>query len=397
MLCKTNWDPEYDQIRHRPAGHALRGPAAVARRGRYQDDLTLPGQAYAVFLRSPHAHARIRAVDTAAAEAMPGVLAVYTGADLAADGLGTMAMRLQRKRPDGSPMFARRIPALARDRVRYVGDPVAMVVAESAGAGEGRGRVRRRRLRAAAVGHRHRRGGKPGAPPVWDECPDNVSHVFEAGDKAATEAAFARAAHVVKRRYVITRVHAQYMEPRGAIGAYDPGEDRYTLYADVQYPHRVRNMLAANIFKVPESKVRVVAGDVGGGFGTKGWQYVEHRLMLWAARKLGRPVKWTLRAQRGDPGRRARPRRRRRRPSWRSTPTARFLGAARCTRIANHRRLSRRPTATCCRPSPDRHAWSASMRSRRPMSRSPASSSTPTRPRPIAAPAGRRRSTSSSG
>ena len=140
---------------------------------------------------------------------------------------------------------------------------------------------------------------KPGAPRVWDECPDNISNHIETGNKAATDAAFAAAAHVVKRRYVITRVHAQYMEPRGTLGAYDPGEERFTLYADVQYPHRVRNMLAQNVFKVPESKIRVVTGDVGGGFGTKGWQYVEHRLTLWAARKLGRPVKWTLRAQRG--------------------------------------------------------------------------------------------------
>jgi carbon-monoxide dehydrogenase large subunit len=128
---------------------------------------------------------------------------------------------------------------------------------------------------------------------VWDECPDNVSNVFEVGDRTATDAAFARAHRVIRRRYVITRVHAQYMEPRGALGLYDPGEDRYTLYADVQYPHRVRNALASMIFRVPEHRIRVVAGDIGGGFGAKGWQYAEHRLVLWAARKLRRPVKWT--------------------------------------------------------------------------------------------------------
>jgi len=131
-----------------------------------------------------------------------------------------------------------------------------------------------------------------GGPAVWDECADNVSNLFESGDKATTDAAFAKAHRVVRRRYVITRVHAQYMEPRGALGVWDPGEERYTLYADVQYPHRVRTALASNIFKVPEHSIRVIAGDVGGGFGTKGWQYPEHRLVLWAARKIRRPVKW---------------------------------------------------------------------------------------------------------
>ena len=128
---------------------------------------------------------------------------------------------------------------------------------------------------------------------VWPDCPDNISNLFEASSKAAADAAFATAAHIVKRRYVISRVYAHFMEPRGAIGVWDPGEERFTLYADVQYPHRVRQALATRIFKVPESSIRVIAGDVGGGFGTKGWQYPEHRLVLLAAKKLRRPVKWT--------------------------------------------------------------------------------------------------------
>ncbi|MGC2201973.1 MAG: xanthine dehydrogenase family protein molybdopterin-binding subunit, partial [Stellaceae bacterium] len=255
--------------------------------------MNLPGQAYAVFVRSPHAHARIRAIHTTPATAAPGVLAVYSGEDVAADGLGTMSVRLQRKRPDGSPMFARPHPGLARDRVRHVGDPVAMIVADT---------LAQAKDAADLIGVDYEplssvtdtaAAAQPGAPPVWDECPDNVSNLFEVGDGAGTDAAFARAAHIVRRRYVISRVYAHFMETRGAIGTYDPGEERYTLYADCQYPHRVRSALASQIFKIPESKVRVIAGDVGGGFGTKGWQYVEHRLVLWAARKLRRPVKWT--------------------------------------------------------------------------------------------------------
>ena len=261
--------------------------------GRYQDDLSVPGQAHAVFLRSPHAHARVRAIDATGAAAVPGVLAVFTGEDVARDGLGTMAMRLQRRRPDGSPMFAPPHPGLARSRVRHIGDPLAMIVAVSLAAAKDA-------LELVAVDYEPlpsvtdtAAAVLPDAPAVWEECPGNVSNLFEAGDKGATEAAFACARHVVRRRYVISRVYAQYMEPRGALGIWDPGESRFTLYADCQYPHRVRDALATHIFKVPEGKVRVIAGDVGGGFGTKGWQYVEHRLVLWAAKKLGCPVKWT--------------------------------------------------------------------------------------------------------
>jgi len=267
-------------------GRLLRG------RGRFHDDVTLPGQTSMVVVRSMHAHARIRGIDTTAAVAMPGVLAVFTGADIG-DELGTMKMTLKRKRPDGSPMFAPPHRGLARDRARYVGDPLALVIADTRARAEDaaeRVRVDYEPLPAVTA---TADAARPGAPAVWDECPDNVSNVHEAGDRAATEAALAGAHRVVRRRYVITRVHAQYMEPRGALGVWDALEERYTLHADVQYPHRVRSALATNIFKVPEHRIRVVAGDIGGGFGTKGWQYPEHRLVLWAARKLGRPVKWS--------------------------------------------------------------------------------------------------------
>ena len=264
--------------------------------GRFINDINLAGQAHAVVVRSPHAHARINSIARSAASAAPGVLGIFTGEDLAADGLGTMLPTVQRKRPDGSPMFARSHPGLATGHVRFVGDPFLLILAET----------RSLALDAAELievdfdelpSVTDTARAAAGKAAVWDECPDNISNVFETGDGAATDAAFAKAAKIVYRRYVISRVYAHFMEPRGVIGNYDPGEDRYTLYADVQYPHRVRNALASKIFKIPENKMRVIAGDVGGGFGTKGWQYPEHRLMLWASRKLGRPVKWSCERQ----------------------------------------------------------------------------------------------------
>ena len=268
-------------------------PRLLRGQGRFIHDENLPGQAYLVFVRSPHAHAAIRAIDASAARAAPGVLGVYTSEDLKRDRVGTTAVTLKRSRPDGSPMFWKAHPGLAEGRVRHVGDPVAVVVAETL-------MQARDAADLVAVDYADRpsvtataQAALPGGPAVWDECPDNVCNVFEVGDRAMTDAAFARAAHVVKRHYVISRLHSQYIEPRGALGAYDAGEDRYTLHADCQYPHRVREVLARNIFGIPEHRIRVVSRNVGGAFGGKGWAYVEHRLVLWLARKLGRPVKWT--------------------------------------------------------------------------------------------------------
>jgi aerobic carbon-monoxide dehydrogenase large subunit len=259
--------------------------------GRFHDDINLRDQAHAVVVRSVHAHARIAGIDVSAARRAPGVLAVLTGEDLAGAGLASTRTTLSRTRPDGSPMFAPVHPVLVRDRVRCVGDPVAFLVAETLAQAEDAAELVRVDYEPLPAVTGTSAAGEAGSPPVWEECPDNVSNVFETGDRAAVEAAFARAAHVVRRRYVISRVYAQYMEPRGALGVYDPGRDRYTLYADVQYPHRVRQILAG-IFRVPEHRIRVVAEDIGGAFGTKGPQYAEHRLVLWAARTLGRPVKW---------------------------------------------------------------------------------------------------------
>jgi carbon-monoxide dehydrogenase large subunit len=228
--------------------------------GLFQSDNNLHGQAYAYVLRSPHAHAHIRKLDLAAAQAAPGVALIMTGDDLVEAKLGVMGVPFQRKRPDGSPMFVRAFLGLAQGTVRYVGEPVAFVVAETLAQAKDAAELididYEELLSVTDTAE-----AAEGKIAVWDECPDNISNLFEAGNKAATEAAFAKAAHIVKRRYVISRVYAHFMEPRGAIGVWDPGEDRFTLYADVQYPHRVRQALATRIFKIPESKIRVIAGE----------------------------------------------------------------------------------------------------------------------------------------
>ncbi len=267
-------------------------PRLLKGRGLFVNDVNLPDQSYAVVLRSPHAHAEIRSIDTSAAAALPGVLAVYTGEDVAADNLGVPGMPAKWLRPDGEPMKYRPQPPLALGRVRYVGDPVALIVADTlAQAHDAAEAVAVDYLPLPSITDTARTVDADAAL-VWDDSPDNVSGLFQVGDAAATETVFSRADRIVSRRFVISRVFAQYMEARGAIGAYDEREDRYLLHADVQYPHRVRQLLAEKVFDVPEQNIRVIARDVGGGFGTKGWQYAEHRLVLWAARKVGRPVKW---------------------------------------------------------------------------------------------------------
>ncbi|MBT6284802.1 MAG: xanthine dehydrogenase family protein molybdopterin-binding subunit [Rhodospirillaceae bacterium] len=267
-------------------------PRLLKGRGLFVNDVNLPDQSYAVVLRSPHAHAEIRSIDTSAAAALPGVLAVYTGEDVAADNLGVPGMPAKWLRPDGEPMKYRPQPPLALGRVRYVGDPVALIVADTlAQAHDAAEAVAVDYLPLPSITDTARTVDADAAL-VWDDSPDNVSGLFQVGDAAATETVFSRADRIVSRRFVISRVFAQYLEARGAIGAYDEREDRYLLHADVQYPHRVRQLLAEKVFDVPEQNIRVIARDVGGGFGTKGWQYAEHRLVLWAARKVGRPVKW---------------------------------------------------------------------------------------------------------
>ncbi len=261
--------------------------------GRYSDDVNLPRQVYAAVVRSPHAHAWIRGIRIADAQKAPGVLAVLTGADLAADGLGNLPTDSTRKRRDGSPAFPTPRPALARERVRHVGDPVALVVAETPEAAADAAEL-------VAIDYEPRpavtgaaRATTAGAPAVWEEAPDNVAFVWEAGARDAVARGFAEAAHVTRLDFVVTRVAALPLEPRGAVGEFDRRSGRYTLHTGIQAPHGLRTLLAEQILRVPHSQVRVVTGEVGGSFGMRSGIYPELVLVLWAAKRLGRPVKWT--------------------------------------------------------------------------------------------------------
>ncbi len=259
--------------------------------GRYVGDMALPGMVFGYVLRSPHAHARIRSINAAQAKAAPGVLAVLTGADWQASGWGDLPVPGGLKLRDGS-VFRPPYPALAKDRVRWVGDYVAFVVAETYHQALDAAELIEVDYEPLPAIVSTAEATAKGAPRVWDDCADNIGFVQLFGDKAATEAAFAKADHVVKHRFVINRVTAATMEPRGCIGDYNPTDGRYTAYTTLQRVHPFRADLAP-ILKVPESKIRVVAGDIGGSFGMKSAVYNEVALVLLASKLVGRPVKWT--------------------------------------------------------------------------------------------------------
>jgi aerobic carbon-monoxide dehydrogenase large subunit len=264
----------------------------ITGRGSYLDDINLLCQSYAFMLRSPHAHARIRGINSAAALAGPGVVAVLTGEDLAHDGIGTIPCLSTVSNRDGSSSVLPPHPAIALDRVRHVGDTVAMVVAESAAAARDAAEliVVDYEPLSAAVDTVH--ALDPGQPQVWDEAPGNLCFDWEVGDQTAVEGAMAGAHHRISLQLVNNRIVVNSMEPRGAIGEYEPGEESYTLWSSTQGSHFLRSLLADSVFKIPENRIRVVTRDVGGGFGMKLFLYPEHILVLWAAKRVGRPVKW---------------------------------------------------------------------------------------------------------
>ena len=267
-------------------------PRLVRGGGKYIDDVVYPGMAYGVVLRSPHGHAKIISIDTSAAKAAPGVLAVITAADWKTAGLGELPSHGGLKRRDGSPMFKPSYPVLADDRVRWVGDPVAFVVAETQAQAADAAELIAVDYEPLPAVVSTAKAIEPDAAKVWDGCTDNISFVELIGDKAATDAAFAKAAHIVKHRFVINRVTAASMEPRGAVGVYLPAEDRYIIHSPVQRAHPYRSELAKQVLKVAESKVRVICIDVGGSFGMKTPVFNEAPLTLFASKLTGRPVKW---------------------------------------------------------------------------------------------------------
>jgi carbon-monoxide dehydrogenase large subunit len=261
--------------------------------GHYTDDLNRPGQLYAVFLRSPHAHAELRGVDTRKAKAAPGVVAIYTGADLAAAGIGGLPCGWGVKNKDGSPMAEPPHPVLATGRVRHVGDPVAVVIAETKAEAEEAADLVEVDYKELPAVSSAEAALKKGAPLLFDAAPGNLCYDWHIGDEAPVTAAFAKAAHVTKIDMINNRLIPNAMEPRAYIGEYDRGTGDYTLYTTSQNPHAIRLLMAAFVLHLPESKLRVVAPDVGGGFGSKIYHYAEEAAVTWAAGKLARPVKWT--------------------------------------------------------------------------------------------------------
>jgi aerobic carbon-monoxide dehydrogenase large subunit len=267
-------------------------PRLLLGRGRYTDDILLPGMLHGIVLRSPHAAAKINRIDTKAAASVEGVKAIYTGADFKADGIGPMPCAAPVQNRDGSNMADPPHPALVEDAVRYVGDPVAFIVADTPAAARDAAELIAvdydvqpsiTDLAAAMEG---------GVPLVWPEAANNIVFDWGLGDKAATDALFASAAHVTRLTVVNNRVIVASMEGRASIADYDSATGRWTLYANTQGGWLIKNLIGA-VFQTEPANFRVITPDVGGGFGMKAFLYAEHVLVCYAARKLGRPVKWT--------------------------------------------------------------------------------------------------------
>jgi len=267
-------------------------PRFLTGRGRFVADIDLARQVHAVFVFSAHAHARIRGIDKGAAAEMPGVFAVLTGEDWAADGLGTLDPEAMPEDMGGPAGVRTQRPPLAIERVRYVGERVAVIIAATEAHARDAAELISVDYEVLPAVTRAEDAVRPGAPLVHDGPANNTSFTMRLGNEGAVDAAFARAHHVTKIFLRNNRLTAVTMEPRGCIGDYDLGTRRWTLYSSTQNVHGVRQILAHQILHVPESRIRVVARDVGGGFGMKGNVYPEEAVVLWAAQRVGRTVKW---------------------------------------------------------------------------------------------------------
>ena len=261
-------------------------------RATYTDDINLPGQVYAYMLRSPHAHAMIRSVNANAAKSAAGVVGVFTGADMKADNVGGLPCGWLIHSKDGSPMKEPPHPPLAVDKVRYVGDHVAVVIADTYQRAKDAAELVEVDYQELQPVISLKDAATENSVQLHADVPRNICYDWHLGDKAATDAAFARAAHVTRLDLVNNRLVPNAMEPRAAIGQYSAATDDYTLYTTSQNPHVIRLLMGAFVLHIPEHKLRVVAPDVGGGFGSKIYHYAEEAIVTWAAKKVGRPVKW---------------------------------------------------------------------------------------------------------
>jgi len=262
-------------------------------RGNYTDDINRPGQLHAAIIRSPHAHAALSAVKTDRAKQHAGVVAVFTGADMAADGVGGLPCGWLIHNKDGSPMVEPPHPPLAQGKVRHVGDPVAVVIAETYDQARDAAELVEIDYKVLPAVADAARAIQPGAPQLHDEAKGNLCYDWHLGDKAAVDAAFAKAAKVAKIDLINNRLIPNAMEPRAALGEFNRATGEYTLYTTSQNPHVIRLLMGAHVLHVAESKLRVIAPDVGGGFGSKIYHYAEEAIVTWAAAKVNRPVKWT--------------------------------------------------------------------------------------------------------
>src|SRR5947209_3592840 len=264
----------------------------ITGKGQYTDDISRPGQTYIHFVRSPHAHAKIKNLDGAEAKGMPGVVAVLIGADLANDKIGNLICGWAITSKDGSPMKMSAHPAIANTKANHVGDAVAVVIAATLGQAKDAGEKVKVDYEVLPAVADPAKAQAPGAPQIHDIAPNNTIYQWHLGDQKATEAAFKTANHVTKLDIINNRLVPNASEPRAAIADYAAGTDCLTLWNTSQNPHVARLVIAAFVGMAPEHKLRVIAPDVGGGFGSKIFIYAEEVVCLWASRKVNRPVKW---------------------------------------------------------------------------------------------------------